>query len=186
MDTRENSRKIARSGAPDRAYRRIMSGQTAQTELSYIAGLTRVRVAAGAVFTDDHDRVLVVFPTYKPTGELPGGGVERDESPRAACRRELVEGLGFAPQLGDLPCVAWVPPKPPWDGGLMFLFDGGHLTPEQVRLIRLPADELSRFEFIAADDLDDILKRRLARRVRACLARRGRGAAYPGNGTDGR
>ena len=51
------------------------------------------RVAAGALFLDDRGRVLLVHPTYKDTWDVPGGYVERGESPAAACQRELKEEL---------------------------------------------------------------------------------------------
>jgi 8-oxo-dGTP pyrophosphatase MutT (NUDIX family) len=141
-----------------------------------------VRAAAGALFLDDHGRVMVVYPTYKQTAELPGGSLERDESPLSACERELKEELGFVPLVGDLLCVDWVPPRPPWDGGLMFLFDGGVLSQRQIDDIRLPPDELDRFEFVPADVLEKVLVPRLARRVLACLPMRGRGGVYLENG----
>jgi 8-oxo-dGTP diphosphatase len=40
--------------------------------------------------------VLLVNPVYKETWDLPGGVVETEESPRAACRREVAELAGFA------------------------------------------------------------------------------------------
>jgi hypothetical protein len=45
---------------------------TADPDLDYITGLTRVRAAAGAVIRDEQGRVLVVRPTYKEMWELPG------------------------------------------------------------------------------------------------------------------
>jgi 8-oxo-dGTP pyrophosphatase MutT (NUDIX family) len=94
-------------------------------DLAYIASLVRVRAAAGALFFDEDGRVLVVHAAYKDEWELPGGSLELDESPLAACEREVKEELGFSPSISRVLCVDWVPPAPPWDGGLMFLFDGG-------------------------------------------------------------
>lgn len=51
-------------------------------------------MAAGALFRDADGRMLLVDPTYKPTWDLPGGDVEKDESPQATCRREIGEELG--------------------------------------------------------------------------------------------
>lgn len=61
----------------------------------YVASLARKRMAAGALFRDVAGRVLLVEPTYKENWEVPGGAVEQDESPTAACRREVLEELGL-------------------------------------------------------------------------------------------
>jgi 8-oxo-dGTP diphosphatase len=150
----------------------------AEPDLGYIAGLTRVRAAAGAVIRDGRGRVLLVRPTYKARWELPGGSLEPDESPLAACERELREEIGFVPPLGGLLCVDWVSPRPPWDGGLMFLFDGGVFSTAQIAGIRLPRDELERFDFVPPDNLASVLIPRLARRVLACLSASGPGGVY--------
>ncbi len=65
---------------------------------------------------------MVVHPTYKDDWDIPGGMVEVDESPFAACVREIEEELGVKRQVGPLLCVDWVSPRPPWDSGLR---DGG-------------------------------------------------------------
>lgn len=138
-------------------------------DLAYVASVTRVRAAAGVVIRDESGRVLVVHPTYKDVCELPGGTLEADESPAAACVREVEEELGLVLPPGELLCVDWVPPSPPWDGGLMFLFDGGVLTADQIAAIRLCAEELDRLEFVEPARLHEVLIERLARRVAAAL-----------------
>jgi 8-oxo-dGTP diphosphatase len=155
----------------------------AHPDIAYIAGLTRVRAAAGALIRDEQGRVLLVRPTYKEMWELPGGSLEPDESPLTACRRELREEIGFDPPLGGLLCVDWVSPSPPWDGGLMFLFDGGVFSATQIAEIRLPREELERFEFVPPAGLESVLIPRLARRVLACLELGGQGGVYLEDGT---
>ncbi|MCW2879949.1 MAG: hydrolase [Sphaerisporangium sp.] len=145
---------------------------------SYIAGLVRVRAAAGALIRDEAGHVLVVHPTYKDGWDIPGGMLEMDESPQTACAREIKEELGIAPEIGPLLCVDWVPPHPPWDGGLMFVFDGGVFTDRELADIRLPPDELDRFEFVAPDELDGLLALGLARRLKACLRGLGTTGSY--------
>ena len=144
---------------------------------AYIASLIRVRIAAGVLFFDQARRVLLVHPTYKDQWEIPGGSVELDESPLAACQREVKEELGIAPPIGAMLCVDWVPPAPPWDGGLMVLFDGGVLASEQIAGIQLRPEELDGYDFIAPDALDNVLVPRLARRVKACLRAREAGTS---------
>ena len=43
------------------------------------------RVGAGVLFRDGAGRVLLVKPTYKNGWEIPGGYVERGESPPLGC-----------------------------------------------------------------------------------------------------
>lgn len=155
-----------------------MTDLAGDPDIDFITGLTRVRAAAGAVIRDEQGRVLVVRPTYKDEWELPGGSVEPDESPLSACRRELREEIGFVPPIGGLLCVDWVSPRPPWDGGLMFLFDGGVFSAAQIAGIRLPRDELERFDFVPASGLGSVLIPRVARRVLACLSLRSNGGVY--------
>ncbi|WBB56810.1 NUDIX hydrolase [Verrucosispora sp. WMMD573] len=140
--------------------------------------MTRVRAAAGIVLRDEAGRVLVVHPTYKDVWEIPGGTVEPDESPADACVREVREELGLSVLAGALLCVDWVPASPPWDGGLMFVFDGGVLTADQIATIRLCPDELNRYEFVEPEHLGEVLIPRLARRVAAAVAAIGRGGVY--------
>jgi 8-oxo-dGTP pyrophosphatase MutT (NUDIX family) len=143
--------------------------------VSYVAGLPRVRAAAGALFFDGAGRVLLVKPVYKADWEIPGGVLERDESPRAACVREVREELGITPPIGGLLGVDWVPPQGVWDAGLMFVFDGGVLPAELVGAVRVPPGELERWEFVPVSEVGGMLVPRLARRVVEC-AGAGRGA----------
>ncbi len=139
---------------------------------SFLATLPRRRIAAGAVFRDEAGRVLLVEPTYRPDWILPGGTVEVDESPAAGCRREVLEELGLDRPIGRMLLVDWVAPEPPTDphGALMFGYDGGVLTGEEIAAIRLPAEELRSYRFVPADEVGDFLKPRNRRRVAAALA----------------
>ncbi|GIF76361.1 NUDIX domain-containing protein [Asanoa siamensis] len=137
--------------------------------LAHIAGLPRLRSAAGVLFRDAAGGVLLVRPTYKDGWEVPGGGIEADESPLAAAHREVREELGVTAPIGRLLVLDWIAATPPWDAGLMFIFDGGVLDPEVTARIVLPADELSEFRFVPPTDLPSFLPPRLSRRVVAAL-----------------
>jgi 8-oxo-dGTP diphosphatase len=138
------------------------------------AGMPRMQVAAGCLFTDADGRVLLVKPTYKPQWELPGGAVEMGESPLAGCKREILEELGLEVMPSRLLAVDYREPEPGRRGdALRFVFDGGVLTAEQVASIRLPAQELSEFRFVDPAALPDYVVPVLARRLQACLDGRG-------------
>ena len=51
-------------------------------------------MAAGALCRDQAGQVLLVDPVYRDTWDVPGGVVEAEESPHAACRREVAEEAG--------------------------------------------------------------------------------------------
>jgi predicted NUDIX family NTP pyrophosphohydrolase len=61
-----------------------------QPESSFV----RPRVAAGVLFLDENEHILLVVPSYKDYLDIPGGYVEPGESPRNAARREVREELG--------------------------------------------------------------------------------------------
>ena len=59
-------------------------------------------VAARALFLDGASRVLLVHPTYKDTWDIPGGYVERGESPPPpAVARSLRSLASIAPLTGS-------------------------------------------------------------------------------------
>lgn len=135
----------------------------------YVASLARKRMGAGALFRDGAGRVLLVEPTYKPTWEVPGGAVEQEESPTAACRREVLEELGLDRPVGRVLAVDWVPSTPERPEGVMFVYDGGVLAETDIAAIRLQADELKSSAFVAPERVGELTGALLARRIAACL-----------------
>jgi len=137
----------------------------------FTATLPRKRMGAGVLLSSPDGRVLLVEPTYKDYWEIPGGAVEADESPYAAVMRELKEELCLPVQPGRLLVTDWVPPRPGRTEGLMLLFDGGILTPEQTAHIRLSVEELRSWAWCteqqAAQRLSELLARRIAAAIRA-------------------
>lgn len=139
---------------------------------SFLATLPRRRLGAAALIRDQAGRVLLVEPTYRPDWLLPGGTVEADESPSAACRREVLEELGLDRPIGRLLVINSHRPEPPADphGSLQFGYDGGVLTEAEIAAIRLPADELRSYAFVEVDRIGDHVGPRSRRRVEAGLA----------------
>jgi 8-oxo-dGTP diphosphatase len=136
----------------------------------YVASLARKRMAAGALFRDGTGRVLLVDPTYKETWDLPGGAVEAEESPHAACRREVGEELGLDRPPGRVLAVDWVPSRPERPEGLIVVYDGGVLSADEIAAIAVADEELAGFAFVPADEVPALVTPLLARRVAACLA----------------
>jgi 8-oxo-dGTP diphosphatase len=138
--------------------------------------------AAGVIFVDDHDRLMLVRPTYKDYWDIPGGYVEPGETPREACVREVAEELGIRPAIGDLVSVDWAP-HPEEGEKVLFVFDGGRLSEEQLGGVHFADGEIAEYAFLSAEQLDQVAIPRLARRLQATLRARATGqAAYLENG----
>jgi 8-oxo-dGTP pyrophosphatase MutT (NUDIX family) len=129
----------------------------------------RKRVGADVILRDRAGRLLLVDPTYKPDWDVPGGMAEANEPPHEAARRELREELGLDLPVSELLCVEWVPPHGPWDDSLMFVFDGGELSEEQIAGLRIVDGELSEFRFCGSEEASGMLRPYVWRRVQAAL-----------------
>ncbi|MBO0812754.1 MAG: NUDIX hydrolase [Microlunatus sp.] len=142
-----------------------------QNRAEFLAGLPRRRIAAGALIRDHRDRVCLVEPTYKKLWNLPGGTVETDESPKAGCRRELLEELGIDLEIGPMLCMDWVAPgEDDPHGALIFVYDGGVVDQSIIDTMITPPEELYGFAFVADDDLGDYLSVRNQQRIHAARA----------------
>ena len=126
-------------------------------------------MAAGALCRDQAGQVLLVDPVYRDTWDVPGGVVDAEESPHAACRREVAEEIGLNRPLGRVLAVDWVPSQPDYPEGLVVIYDGGVLSPSDIAAITVPADELAGFAFVPAGQVAKRVRPIVARRIEACL-----------------
>jgi ADP-ribose pyrophosphatase YjhB (NUDIX family) len=144
------------------------------------------RVAAGVLFTDDQNRILMVVPTYKDYLDIPGGYVENGETPYQAAQREVYEELAIKPPIGRLLVVDWWEDSPEADGGakLLMVFDGGILGPERMTEVSIDGVEIDGFRFVPESELRSATIPRLANRLSASLVCRQNDALlYLENGT---
>ena len=111
----------------------------------------------------------MVDPVYKQTWDLPGGAVEAEESPHAACRRQVAEELGLDRPPGRVLAVDWVPSRPERPEGLIVVYDGGVLSGSEINAIVLTDGELAGFAFVAGGEVARLVTPLLARRVASCL-----------------
>lgn len=156
---------------PPAAHHRVrQAGATRPSSPNATPEPPRRRMAATVLFTDPSGRVLIVKPTYKPGWELPGGAVERDESPAAAARRETHEELGLNITPGSPLAIDHVARTARRTEGLVVVFDGGTLPTENP--ITLPPAELEAHAFVHPDQLADHLPALQARRAHAALLAR--------------
>lgn len=134
--------------------------------------LPRKITAAGALCTNAEGKVLLVVPTYKTEWEIPGGTVEENESPKQACKREVLEELGIDIPIGNLLRLNYREETERVAELLLFLFDGGVLDAQQIAAIKLPQDELSHFHFVTLDEAKDKVIPSLHQLIESGLAQR--------------
>lgn len=141
----------------------------------WYAGLAGVVLAAGALITDPHGRVLLVKPNYRELWALPGGICEFGEPPQSGCDRELTEELGLAIPVGQLLVADWSQPFGDDARPIMhFIFDGGQLADGAGIVVQ--ESELDGYRFTAPDELPAYLPAYGLRRVTGALDARRRGA----------
>jgi 8-oxo-dGTP pyrophosphatase MutT (NUDIX family) len=127
--------------------------------------------AAGVLFFDAEDRVMLLRTTYKPDWEIPGGSIQPGETPSEAVRREVREELGIEPPIGDLLVVDWAP----WEGVgdiVLFVFDGGVLAGEHLAAVALGPGEIADYAFCDGAEIPELTLPRMTRRLVAALAAR--------------
>jgi ADP-ribose pyrophosphatase YjhB (NUDIX family) len=120
------------------------------------------RIASGALFVDQ-GRLLLVRKTYGDTWDIPGGYVDRGESPAAACERELREELGLYRTARRLLVNDWAPNTAEGDK-ILYIFDCGNLG-EDERSIRLDHVEVDKTEWVAVEKIARFVIPRLVRRL---------------------
>jgi 8-oxo-dGTP diphosphatase len=132
------------------------------------ASLPKRRIGAGALFVNGDGRPLLVELTYKPTWEIPGGGVEGGEDPRSRAAREVWEEPGLVVAPGRLLVIDHqTDPPPRGDSMMLIYYEGGVLArPEATRLNE---PELRSFRFASENELDLLLNERLVYRIRQAM-----------------
>jgi ADP-ribose pyrophosphatase YjhB (NUDIX family) len=146
--------------------------------------MAQPRVAAGALILDAAGRVLMLRPTYKKHWDIPGGYVEPGESPYAACVREVGEELGVTPHIGPMLVIDWAPAEYE-DDKIIYVFDGGSLSGDDLRRIVLENGEITDLRYVDGPGLDDLASPRLARRVRMAIeAKKGGRMIYAEQGEE--
>jgi 8-oxo-dGTP diphosphatase len=126
-------------------------------------------MAAGALCRDHAGNILLVDPVYRDTWDLPGGVVEADESPNAACQREVAEEIGLTRPTGRPLVVDWVPAQSKCPEELVIIYDGGVLGPREISAITVPVEELDGFAFFAPSQVHSHVRPVVGRRISACL-----------------
>ena len=122
------------------------------------------RVAAGALFVDAA-RVLLVRKTYGNRWDIPGGYVDRGESPANACSREIREEIGLERRPTRLLVQDWAPSDTEGDK-ILYVFSCGPLGSDE-HAIQVDGHELDAWEWVPVGQIGEYVIPWLTR----CLSR---------------
>lgn len=126
------------------------------------ASFATPRLASGALFAD-HERVFLVRKTYGNQWDIPGGYVDRGESPASACEREIQEELGLERTVKRLLIHDWAPNDVEGDK-VLYIFDCGELGEDEHQM-RLDGTEIRGVKWVPIGGVGEFVIPRLARRL---------------------
>ncbi len=126
-------------------------------------------MGVGALIFNPLRDILIVKPTYTAGWSVPGGVIDQDESPRAACIREVREELGLVMPVQELLCVDYYPDDGLKGESLQFIFYGGVLDEATATCIRVDGREIAEYRFAPVDDALDDVPGKLRKRLRHSL-----------------
>lgn len=138
---------------------------------AFVESLPRRRLAAGALITDESDRLLIVKPNYKDGWSLPGGTVEAGEAPQEGCFREVLEEVGLDLPRGRMLLVFHGLNMGGWGDSAYFIYDGGTISSEAP--IVLQEEELTEYRFVPFADVEGFLSPGFSARLRQAHEVRG-------------
>jgi RimJ/RimL family protein N-acetyltransferase/8-oxo-dGTP pyrophosphatase MutT (NUDIX family) len=110
------------------------------------------RAIAQGVLRSAQGEVLMCELIYKREWDLPGGVVDRNESPAACVVRELREELDLAVSVRGLLAVNWLPPLHGWADATVFVFDLGTAEWDLLRRAHLELREIVALHWTGPDD----------------------------------
>jgi 8-oxo-dGTP diphosphatase len=128
------------------------------------ANFATPHVASGALFVE-RNKIFLVRKTYGNRWDIPGGYIDRGESPVMACEREVREELGINRTVERLLVHDWAPSETEGDKAL-YVFGCGKLGDDEGKIV-LDGVEIDKTEWVPVDVLADYLIPRLVRRLTA-------------------
>jgi 8-oxo-dGTP pyrophosphatase MutT (NUDIX family) len=116
----------------------------------YLRSLATKRTGVGVLFFDESGKVLIVKPNYREGWQVPGGSVDKNESPKEAGIRETKEEIGIT--IDDLTFLSVEYKKVLDFDFLEFIFLGKVLSAEDIASITIQKDELDEFRFVTEEE----------------------------------
>jgi 8-oxo-dGTP diphosphatase len=115
----------------------------------WLARKPKKSIAVKAIIHSSNGGILLVKPNYKKGWQIPGGGVDQQEEPRAALARELFEELSLPVAIGQLKIVGTVF-RSEYEN-LILIYEYSEKI-DDSRLFKLQEDEIDSCKFVPAQE----------------------------------
>ena len=122
-------------------------------------------MGTGVVLRDKMGKLLLVKASYRDYWSLPGGVVDKDESPRETGRREVFEELGLEVKQLKLLVVNYNQASGDADESVQWIFDGGVLTEKQTAGIKVDGDEIVECRWVSFKEAVELSDQRVAKKL---------------------
>ena len=132
----------------------------------YLRKLPKKIMGAGCLLFDNSGKLLILKPTYKDNWLLPGGVIEKNESPKQACIREVKEETAIDCHSTRLLCIDYVSDRQTDLESVQFVFVGGAIDNQTITV---PAREISTYRFLELKSAISMLGLNSQRRLQSCL-----------------
>ncbi len=133
----------------------------------YYKSLAKVPTSGGAVIRNTKGEFLIIKQTYKNGWHISGGMTDKNETPSQAVIREVREELGIDIRDPRLFCIDFSTGEP--FSRILFVFDCGVLSGEQIKSIKIDNDEIAEYSFVTKEKMLTELAPKIQNRIRKSL-----------------
>ncbi len=135
----------------------------------FIASLPK-KISGAGVLLFYKGKLLIVNPTYKDYWSVPGGVVEKNESPYEAVMREVKEEINLKIKIKKLLVIEY---KGITHTGTtdtyQFMFLGQELNQALINKIELQKEEISEYKIVDIKKAYALLSPHISRRLKVCM-----------------
>lgn len=135
----------------------------------YYQNLPKKRLGTSILIFNKKGELLIVKPSYKDNWILPGGVVEKNESPLQAVLRETREEINLKLKNLIFLAIDFVPQSGFKSDYLHFVFSAGQLKDKELGKIKIDNQEIIDFKFLPPSEAIKLLRKKIQRRLPACL-----------------
>lgn len=133
---------------------------------NYYKSLPRKRMASGVIIRNKNGDILILKTNYKDHWEIPGGIVEKNESPKQTAERETMEEIGIKITASSCLVIHYRSAQSKQDENIMFVFDGGIIKDTQN--LHLNKKEIIEAKFLSFKEATKLVGNRIASRLPFC------------------